>query len=326
MHRRGVVDQRLDAMLGQQRRQLVALRMPHHEQVPGRTRGLGVSGGQHQPRQPLQAQPVGGGNVGTAAVVTIQRLQLLAQEGRLQLVHAGIEACQLVDILPFRPVVAQHAHATGQRIVVGRHRPGVAQRTQVLARVEAEAGRMSQAAAALPMMGGAVCLCCVFQHRQAVPFGNGQDRLHVHGTAIQMHHCDGAGTGRDGRSQRIRIQAGVVRSRLHRHRRGPRVAHGQPGGNVGVAGHDHFITRADSPASQRQLQGIQPVAHRDAVLHAAVGRKGCLEGCRFFAQQHPAAVHHPLEGFAEGQTMTLIDGLQVQEGDGGCSIHERTGA
>ena len=93
-----------------------------------------------------------------------------------------------------------------------------------------------------------------------------------------------------------------------------------------MAGHDHFITRADSPASQRQLQGIQPVAHRDAVLHAAVGRKGCLEGCRFFAQQHPAAVHHPLEGFAEGQTMTLIDGLQVQEGDGGCSIHERTGA
>ena len=313
-------------MLGQQRRQTVALRMPHHEQVPGRTRGLVIGRRQHQPRQPLQAQPIGGGNVGAAAVVTIQRLQLLAQEGRLQLVHAGIEARQLVDILPFRPVVAQHAHPPGQRIVVGRHRAGVAQCTQVLARVETEAGGMSQAAAAPSMVGGAVRLCCVFQHRQAVPFGNGHDRIHVHGTAVQMHHRNGPGTGRDGRSQRIRIQAAVIRSGLHRYRRGPRVAYGQPGGNVGVAGHDHFIARADSPASQRQLQGIQPVAHRDAVLHAAVGRKGCLEGGGLFAQQHPAAVHHPLEGFSEGQAMTLVDGLQVQEGDGSCSIHGRTGA
>ena len=308
-------------MLGQQRRQLVALRMPHHEQVPGRTRGLVIGRRQHQPRQPLQAQPIRGGNVRAAAVVTIQRLQLLAQEGRLQLVHAGIEACQLVDVLSFRPVVAQHAHPPGQRIVVGRHRPRVAQRTQVLARIETEAGRMSQAAAALPMMGGTMCLCCVFQHRQAVPFGNGHDRIHVHGAAVQMHHRNGPGTGRDGRSQRIRIQTAVIRSGLHRYRRGPRVAYGQPGGNVGVAGHDHFIARADSPASQRQLQGIQPVAHRDAVLHAAVGRKGRLEGCRFFAQQHPSAVHHPLEGLAEGQTMTLIDGLQVQERDGGGHVH-----
>ena len=321
MHRRGVVDQRLDAMLGQQRRQPVALRMPHHEQVPGRTRGLVVGGRKHQPRQPLQAQPVGGGNVGTAAVVTIQRLQLLAQEGCLQLVHAGIEARQLVDILSLRPVVAQHAHPPGQHIVVGRHRAGVAQCTQVLARVETEAGGMSQAAAALPIMGGTMCLCRVFQHRQTVPFGNGQDRIHVHGAAVQMHHRNGPGAGRDGRSQRLRIQTGVIRSGLHRHRRGSRVAHGQPGGNVGVAGHDHFITRTNAPAPQRQLQGIQPVAHRDAVLHAAVSCKGRLEGCRFFAQQHPSAVHHPLEGLAEGQTMTLIDGLQVQEGDGGGHVH-----
>ena len=321
MHRRGVVDQRLDAMLGQQRRQTVALRVPHHKQVPGRTRGLVIGRGQHQPRQPLQAQPIGGGNVGAAAVVTIQRLQLLTQEGRLQLVHAGIEACQLVDVLSFRPIVAQHAHPPGQRIVVGRHRPRVAQRTQVLARVETEAGRMSQAAAALSMVGGAVCLCRVFQHRQAVSFGNGHDRRHVHGAAVQMHHRNGAGTGRDGGSQRIRIQTGVIRSGLHRHRRGSRVAHGQPGGNVGVTGHDHFITRTNAPAPQRQLQGIQPVAHRDAVLHAAVSCKGRLEGRRFFTQQHPAAVHHPLEGFAEGQTMTLVDGLQVQEGDGGGHVH-----
>ena len=175
------------------------------------------------------------------------------------------------------------------------------------------------------MMGGAVSLCRVFQNWQAVPFGNGHDRIHVHGATVQMNDRDGPGAGCDGRSQRIRIQTGVIRSRLHRHRCGSRVAHGQPGGNVGVTGHDHFIARADSPAPQRQLQGIQPVAHRDAVLHAAVRRKGCLEGCGLFAQQHPAAVHHPFEGFSEGQAMTLVDGLQVQEGDGGCSIHGRTG-
>ena len=88
-----------------------------------------------------------------------------------------------------------------------------------------------------------------------------------------------------------------------------------------MTGNDHLITRTNAPAPQGQLQGIQPIAYRDAVLHAAVGRKGCLEGRGLFAQQHPAAVHHPLEGFSEGQTMTLVDGLQVQEGDGGGHVH-----
>ena len=44
---------------------------------------------------------------------------------------------------------------------------------------------------------------------------NDHDRRHVHGAAVQMHHCDGPGAGRDGRSQRIRIQTAVIGSRLY---------------------------------------------------------------------------------------------------------------
>ena len=162
----------------------------------------------------------------------------------------------------------------------------------------------------------------IFQYRQPVTPCNGPDFRQVIGRpAVQVHDDDRLRARRDGRFHLRRIHVPAARQRLDRHRRCPRVADRQPGGNIGVTGHDHLVARPDSPGMQHQVQRLQPVAHRHTVLHPAIRCEGALEGHGLLAQQYPAAVEHPLEGFAERQPVTVVDAFQVEEGDGGGGTH-----
>ena len=71
--------------------------------------------------------------------------QLHAQDRGLQLVQARVVADVLVGDLVLRAVEAQHPHAVGQRVVVGRDRAAVAEAAEVLRREEAERRRPSPA-------------------------------------------------------------------------------------------------------------------------------------------------------------------------------------
>ena len=138
-----VVDDRVDAGLREPRLQRVAPRMAHDEQVPHR---LGPVGHRRQ-REPVDAgEPleVARGHRAPALVPLVQAPQLDAQEGGLQRVQAAVEPRQIVVVLHLRAVVAQHADALGQRVVVGRDRARVAQRAEVLAGVEREAGGVAR--------------------------------------------------------------------------------------------------------------------------------------------------------------------------------------
>ena len=209
-----------------------------------------------------------------------------------------------------------------QRIVIGRDRTGIAQCPQILARIEAEAGRIPQMPGLHTIQRASVRLRRIFQYRQPVKPRDGANLRQVTGRpAVQVHDDDRLRAWRDGRFHLGRIHAPAARQGLDRYRRGSRVADRQPGGNIGVAGHDHLVARADAPGMQHQVQRLQPVAHRHTVLHPAVRRKGALEGRGLLAQQHPAAVEHPLEGIAERQPVTVVDAFQVQEGDGGGGAH-----
>ena len=108
-----------------------------------------------------------------------------------------------------------------------------------------------------------------------------------------------AGARRDGRldARGVDVEGALVR--LHRHRRGPALADGQPGGDVGVAGHDDFVARPDVHGAQRQMQGIQAVGHAHAVGGAAVGGVVGLEGIDLGAEDEPAGADHAGNGFVQ---------------------------
>jgi hypothetical protein len=78
---------------------------------------------------------------------------------------------------------------------------------------------------------------------------------------------------------------------LDRHRNGARVGDGQPRSDVRVGGDNYFITGADAIRPQDQVQGFQPVADPDAMLHATIGGKFLLERFDFLAQDIPAGLH-----------------------------------
>ena len=70
--------------------------------------------------------------------------QLDAQHRRLDLVHARHGALHLAHVLALPAVHAQQSRSLGNVPVTGEQRPSVAERTQILGRIEAERGRVAR--------------------------------------------------------------------------------------------------------------------------------------------------------------------------------------
>ena len=120
--------------------------------------------------------------------------------------------------------------------------------------------------------------------------------VHVGRLAVQVHRQDDLGARRDGRLDQRRVDVVGARIGLHRHRRGAALADGQPGGDVGVAGHDDFVARPDAHGAQGQVQGVQAVGDADAVGGAAVGGVFAFEGFDFGTADVPTRGKYACDG------------------------------
>ena len=153
--------------------------------------------------------------------------------------------------------------------------------------------------------------------------GNGQNFVHICGLTVEVHGKDDFGARGDGclDAGGVDIEGALVR--LHRHRRGPALADGQPGGDVGVAGHDDFVTRPDVHCAQRQMQGIQAVGYAYAVGGFAIGGVVGLEGIHLGAEDEPAGTDNAGNGFVEFRFQFEIGRLQIEERDHAASPTSR---
>ena len=131
------------------------------------------------------------------------------QEGRLQLVEAAVDARDLVPVAVALAAVAELAQPGREARVVHEDRPAVAEAAQVLGRVEGE-GPDAALAGERPhrpaLVEGAVRLAGVLEHGEAPLAGEGEDRVHVRGVAVEVDGQDGlrargerAGDGAPGR-------------------------------------------------------------------------------------------------------------------------------
>ena len=94
--------------------------------------------------------------------------KLRAQEAGLQSVEPLVVAPQAVRAVRVPTKVSQLTRPIGEAFVVGADRPTVAERSKVLARIEAERRRVAKAPYRVPPAGGAVGLGGVFEQQQAV--------------------------------------------------------------------------------------------------------------------------------------------------------------
>ena len=136
-----------------------------------------------------------------------QERQPRAKDRGLHLVEPRVHAELAVVIAIGLAAVAQAlARARRSRVVVGRQRAAVAERAEILRRVEAVRRGGAEAADRPAPARGEVRLAAVLDDGEAVPRGDRGDRRHVGRLAVEVHGHDRGGARRDRRGDGRRIE------------------------------------------------------------------------------------------------------------------------
>ena len=196
-------------------------------------------------------------------------------------------------------VVVVLGHAPPERFVIGDAHAALA-RGHGLDRVEGEGADGAEGAEMTTVQPPARGLGGVLEHRDAMPVGNGLDRLDARRRAHHVHRDDRPGFRGDPALQvgRVHVQGQV---HLGEHRHGAAVEDGLPGGDKGEPLGDHLVTRAHAERGQGHFERGRARGDRLGVGGAGVGGKGALElghlphavalGGELVAEEHAAVQH-----------------------------------
>ena len=190
--------------------------------------------------------------------------KLVQQGERLDRVEACRVALERVVVLPALAVLAQRAHRLGDLLVVGHERARVADRAEVLGRVEAEGRRYPDGARGAPVALCAVRLTSVFDDPDSVAGGHARQRAEVGHLAVEVHGEQEARARRDRSRGRVRVEAVVVladvrddghaaglRDRLERRREGR-------------GRHDDLVAALESASEECEPERVEPARQADA--------------------------------------------------------------
>jgi hypothetical protein len=225
----------------------------------------------------------------------------MAQPGRehrgLDLIHARDGAVDLADVALAPAVHAQQPGPVEHVRVAREHRAGIAERAEVLGRIEAEGGRVAQCADQPAVVAGAVGLCAVLEHLEPVPARGPQDRVHGGGLAVQVDDqdrlCRGTGVTLDLRGvEGVRVGVDVAE-----HRPGAGRHDGGDRRHASVRRHEDRVAAADAERAQANAQRVGARANADhGPLGGVIGRELALEVVQLGPHQEPAAVQHARHG------------------------------
>src|SRR5262249_12746533 len=150
--------------------------------------------------------------------------------------------------------------------------------------IKTEAGKMTDAAAALSIVFRAMCLRGIFDQPQIMPLRNLEERFHIRGLAVEMNRNDRSRAGRACCFHLIRVD--VVCSRINIYEDGPR-AHKRDrfgSGDECMSCCDHLVARSDADTKQRQLHRGSSGTDTDRRPGADCGSKLLLEVGYLFAE------------------------------------------
>ena len=218
---------------------------------------------------------------------SVELRELHEADRRRDFRHAGVEADEDVLVLRRLAVVPEETRLFRDSIVVGHDHAAFPGR-HVLRRVEREAGGVAEVARLLAVVLGAGGLGRVLDDRDAAVPGDGEDRIHLGGLAVQVDGHDRRGLARDRRRELRGVH--VVRRTIDVDEDGLRAA--QDDGRrrrEERERRDHdLLSGTDAVGEQRDMEGGGAVRHGDRVLSAQVLCKGFLERIDFRALgEHP---------------------------------------
>ena len=181
----------------------------------------------------------------------------------------------------------------GDGLVARDDRSAVAQRPEVLGRIEAERGRVRSRTDRNTVLGCQVGLAAVLHDHQVVAFGDAPDAPACR-PAVRRDGRARSPSSRDVTAAAHAAGSSVSVSGSTSTIRGSRAArdHCQAGERRRQGGHDDFVAGSDVERAQRQRDRIGAVAHSDRESRAARGRELGLERLDLRTEHEPASLDH----------------------------------
>ena len=195
------------------------------------------------------------------------------------------------------------------------HHPGFAISAQVLARIETETSHVAHAPGASSFVFGAVGLGCIFDHDEAPPLGDRQNRVHVSHLPIEVDGNDGFGALRDRGLDLRHIHRERTLIDIDEHCRGSCVLDRRDRRHESKGHGDYFVARTDSGCEQRKVQCAGAAVHSDALLGLTICSELRLERAYFRSQGELTAVKHALDGGVDFVLDADVLRLQIYKRD-----------
>src|SRR5260370_13139632 len=134
---------------------------------------------------------VGGGNRLAAGIVVRQVRQPGTENRRLERIEPGVDADAGADITVAPAIFADLPQRDGELRIVGCRHAGIAERSQILCRIEAEAGDVAKATGRSSMIESAMALRAILDDPEAVAAGEAHDPAKGGRLAVKVHRQHG---------------------------------------------------------------------------------------------------------------------------------------
>jgi hypothetical protein len=239
-----------------------------------------------------------------------------AQDRRLHLVEPAVHPELLVTVAVALPAVAQPPQARRVPRVAAQDGAPVAERPEVLRRVEGEGAERRDRAHRPPAVEGAVRLAGVLEHGEAAPVREFENRLQVRGVPVEVHGHDRPRARGDRPRDGARVEVEGRGVDVHEHRPRARLHDGERGERGGERRRHDLVSGPRPERAQAEVERVGAVRHRDRVLRAEGPRELALERLALGAEDEPAGVEDARDGGVDLATQRGHVRAEVDEGDG----------
>ena len=191
--------------------------------------------------------------------------------------------------------MARAASASSSR----RQRATVAERAEILGRVETVGGGCAKAADRTPFAGRQVRLAAVFDDGEVVARGDLGDGAHVGRLTVEVHRHDRRSVRRHGRGRCVRIERQAIGIDVGKNGAGARHHDRERRVRGRERRRDHLIARPDAKRAQRDRQRIGAGADAYGVGRLTGGRELVFESFELRTENEPAARDDARDGVAD---------------------------
>ena len=234
------------------------------------------------------------GHLPALEIVLVEMLQLHVQNCCLNLVKPAVAAFIFEHVFAGGAIVRKGAHRFRKFGVVGSHRAGIAERSEILAGVEAVAGGVAERTGMAAFELASVCLSIVLHEFEIIFLAKFSDLVGICALAVEMDYKDGPRPVGYGRLYLAVVYLVCVDVRLHEDRSQSVLRNRQNRSDVGVGGDDDLISGLHHSqfdiSAEDPYQRVQTVSAAHGIFRADICGIVGLELPVLFALKIPAAV------------------------------------